>query len=404
MLSRLALLAGAAVLVLVAACVAFAWPAASPLEPLNGGHPAGDGAWGWAFLGCAAVALLLYAGAVRLLRGGARLVPVAVLAAAIQLAPLAAPLLLSTDAWTYWDYGRIAAVHGGNPYRETPADYPQDPAFAYVGSDWRDTSVVYGPAFSLAAEPLVLAAGGSPDRAAWIYKALAAAAMLGAAFLAARVSPRPAFALAFVGWNPVLALHFAGGGHNDAWMAALVVAALALGARGRPQWAGVAWALAILVKWVPLLLLPLRAVQVRATGRRVGHLGFAAAFGLVVAVATWRYGGEWLRALGPLARNAELETSFALPHRLQQLGLPHGAAVGLCAGAFGFAYLWLLREAARGRARLGLATGLLLLALPYLAVWYVAWTVPLAAAEDDEPAQWLALALCAYLLRQTIPL
>ncbi len=401
---RLALLAGAAVLVLVAAGATLAWPAGSPLEPLNGGRPAGDAAWAWAFLACAALALLLYAGALPLLRRGARLAPVAVLAAAIQLAPLGAPLLLSTDAWTYWDYGRIAAVHGGNPYRETPADYPQDPAFAHVGRDWHDTSVVYGPAFSLAAEPLALAAGSSPDRAAWIYKTLAAAAMLGAALLAARLSPRPAFALAFVGWNPVLALHFAGGGHNDAWLAVLVVAALALGARGRPQWAGVMWAVAILVKWVPLLLLPLRAVQARATGRRVGHLGFAAAFGLVVAAATWRYGGEWLRALGPLARNAELQTSFALPHRLQQLGLPHGVAVGLCAAAFGVAYLWLLREAARGRARLGLATGLLLLALPYLAVWYVAWTVPLAAAEDDEPAQWLALALCAYLLRQTIPL
>ena len=63
-----------------------------------------------------------------------------------------------------------------------------------------------------------------------------------------------------------------------------------------------------------------------------------------------------------------------------------------------------MREAARGRARLGLATALLLLALPYLAVWYVAWTVPLAAADDDRAAQLVGLALCAYLLRQTIPL
>ena len=72
--------------------------------------------------------------------------------------------------------------------------------------------------------------------------------------------------------------------------------------------------------------------------------------------------------------------------------------------AGGLAYLWLLREARRGRARLGLATGLLLLATPWLIAWYVIWALPLAAAEDDEAAAWLAVALSAYLIRQTVPI
>jgi hypothetical protein len=79
-------------------------------------------------------------------------------------------------------------------------------------------------------------------------------------------------------------------------------------------------------------------------------------------------------------------------------------SIALFALAFAVAYAWLAREAWRGRARLGLATCALLLALPYLVVWYVVWAVPLAAAEDDEAAALLSLALCAYLLRQTIPL
>jgi hypothetical protein len=53
---------------------------------------------------------------------------------------------------------------------------------------------------------------------------------------------------------------------------------------------------------------------------------------------------------------------------------------------------------------MGLAAGLLLLAIPYLAAWYVVWTLPLAAAEDDEPALLLGLALSAYLLSQPIKL
>ena len=43
--------------------------------------------------------------------------------------PLAGPLLLSTDAWTYWEYGRIAAVHDGNPYVDVPSDFPDDPSY-----------------------------------------------------------------------------------------------------------------------------------------------------------------------------------------------------------------------------------------------------------------------------------
>jgi alpha-1,6-mannosyltransferase len=294
-------------------------------------------------------------------------------------------------------------VHGANPYVSAPADFPDDPAFEWVGSGWRRTSSVYGPAFTLASEPAALAAGSSPDVAAWIYKSLAAGAVLAATALAARLARRRAFACAFVGWNPLLALHFAGGGHNDAWVAALVLGALALGAAGRRQAAGVAWAVAAFVKWVPLLLLPLRAVEARAERRRVGHLGFAATAAALVAVASWRYGWHWLESFGPLARNANRETSFSLPHRLESLGLPHPGGIALLLAAFGVAYLLLLRGAARGRARLGLCLGLLLLATPWLVPWYAIWAVPLAAAEDDRDAQLLSLAVCAYVLRQAVP-
>jgi hypothetical protein len=84
--------------------------------------------------------------------------------------------------------------------------------------------------------------------------------------------------------------------------------------------------------------------------------------------------------------------------------VPHGVAIAFFATAFVVAYAWLLREAWRGRARLGLATAFVLLATPYLVAWYVVWTLPLAAAEDDEAAALVGLLLCAYLLKQTVPL
>lgn len=218
----LAAAAGAIVLTLVSVCAALGWPDDSTLFPENGGHPVGSDRWAWIFLVCEAAAFAAYGLGLLALRRGGSLLVVGAVAAAIQLAPLGGPLLLSTDAWTYWSYGRIAAELGGNPYTNPPAAFPADAAYRHVGERWRDETSVYGPAFTLASEPIAQAAGTSASAAAWTYKALAALAMLLATALAARLAPRRVFACAFVGWNPLLALHFAGGGHNDAWMAALV--------------------------------------------------------------------------------------------------------------------------------------------------------------------------------------
>jgi hypothetical protein len=380
-----------------------AWRSASPLVPSDGGTAAKGAAW--VFLTLVAVAFAIYLVALALLRRATpRLWVVATVAIAIQLAPLGAPLLLSTDAWTYWDYGRIAAVHGGNPYVDTPREFPGDPAFRAMGARWRDETSVYGPAFTLASEPLARAAGSSPDTAAWMYKTAAALAVLACVALAARATRRRALAAAFVGWNPVLAIHLAGGGHNDAWIGLLVLGALALALSRRANAAGAAWTLAVAVKWVPLIFLGLRLLEARARRERLGLAGLGAATAIVGGLATWRYGWRWLTALAPLADNARLETRYAFPHRLQSAGVPRDVAVGLAVALLVAGLAWLTRRAAHGRARLALAGCLLLVTTPYLAVWYLGWAVPLAAAdEDDRLARAGVLALSAYLLPQTIP-
>jgi hypothetical protein len=402
--SRCALLAGAAVLVAVTVCCALAWRSRSPLVPRDGGTGVHGSAATFFVLLLAAFAAYLV-GLALLRRGAPRLWAVAVIAAAVQLAPLAAPLLLSTDAWTYWDYGRVAAVHGRNPYVDAPSSFTGDPALARMGARWRDKTSVYGPAFTLASEPLARAAGSSADAAAWEYKVIAGLAALGSAGLAALVARRRALAAAFVGWNPVLALHLAGGGHNDAWIGLLVLGAITLAGSRRPGAAGATWVLAVAVKWVPLVFLLLRALEARSRRQRLGVTGLAVAAAVTTALATWRYGWRWLSALAPLADNARLETRYALPHRLQSAGVPRDVALGLAVAALAAGLLWLARRAAAGRARLALAACLVLVTTPYLVVWYLGWVVPLAAAdEDDRLARVTALALCAYLLPQTIPL
>lgn len=399
----LPLAAGAVTLGLVAVASALAWQEGSPLVPRDGGLA--EQGTAWPFFCLLAAAFATYAAGLALLRRRATpLRWVIAFAVGVQLVPLAAPLLLSTDAWTYWGYGWIAAEGGGNPYVDPPSAFPDSPAAPYLGAAWSDTTTVYGPAFTLLSEPVALAAGDSSDAAAWIFKSLAAVAILVAVVVISRVAARPALAAAFVGWNPVLAVHLAGGGHNDALVGGLVAAAVALTVRRRHELAGAAWMVAALVKWVPLVFLALATIAARARGRATGAAGVLVAALMVGALATWRYGLDWLRVFGPLADNAVLETSYALPSRLEQLGVPDHVALAFALTLAAVGLLILVRSAAAGEPRLGRAACLVLATTPYLAVWYLAWAVPLAAIDEDRVARIAALALTAYLLPQTIPL
>ena len=386
----------------MSALSALAWAEGAPFAPAPGGR--GGGSSTWALVLLAAAFGVYVAGILLIARSGATFASAAALAVAIQITPLFAPLLVSTDAWTYWDYGWIGGVADGDPYVEPPSDYPGSPAYRWTGEAWRDTTSVYGPAFTLTSEPIARAAGDSANAAAWTYKALAAAASIVAALLAARLARRRAFAVAFVGWNPLLAVHLAGGGHNNAWVAALLMAALALGLTVPPRrhLAGAVWALAIAVKWVPLLFLGL---VVLARGRRpaVGLLGLLTTVAIVAAVATSEYGLHWVGAPLTLAGNAALETSYALPARVEELGVPHDVARALFGAAFVVGLVLLAWEARRGRLQLARAALLVLLTTPYLAVWYLAWAVPLAGSEEDRWARVGCVLLGAYLLPQGIP-
>ena len=397
------LAAGVVTACLVGIASATAWRDGSPLVPREGGLA--EQGTARLFLVLVAAAFVAYlAGLVLLRRRSLALRAAILVAAGVQLVPLAAPLLLSTDAWTYWGYGWIAAEGGGNPYVDPPSAFPESPAAPYLGVDWRDTTSVYGPAFTLVSEPVARIAGSSADAAAWLFKSLAALAVLAATVAVSRSSRRPALAAAFVGWNPVLAIHAGGGGHNDALVGALVATAVALGAHRRSSASGAVWALAAPFKWVPLVFFALAALAARARGSSTGALVMVATLVAGGVVATWRYGLHWLGALGPLAENAVRGTSYALPSRLEQLGLPHGVALGTAFALLAAGLAWLARDALAGRARLGSAACLVLATTPYLAVWYLAWAVPLAAPEDDDRfARLAALGLTAYLLPQTIP-
>lgn len=396
---RLPLLLGGACLASIALVTITVWQAderaRSPIEP--------PGGWGVVYWLAVIVAFAAYvAGAWLVRRDGASVRLVVALAIVIQALPLAAPLLYSTDSYTYWDYGRIQAVHDGNPYVDPPSDWPDDPAYALMGSQWHDTTSAYGPLWTTTSAGVASVSGDSADTAAWLFKAIAALGSIALVLAAVVLAPatQKAWAAAFIGWNPVLAMQFAGGGHNDTWMMAIPLAGMAVAARGHRQLGAAFWPIAIVVKWLPMIFLPLLMARDR---RAFGWKGLAISCAVVAALSTLIYGTHWVHAAAPISSQLRRASSTSIPFYVEKwLGVPQYRVTQVLAVLFALAYLWLLRQAWNGRARLGLTAGLFCLSLSWLPSWYVAWPVSLTAVEEDRAARWLSLALTAWLLRDAV--
>jgi glycosyl transferase family 87 len=366
-------------------------------SPIAVGQVERNDVWSVLFLTAVVLAFVVYVVAVLVLRRGGGSVPVILaFAVVIQLIPLAGPLLGSRDVYSYWAYARIAAVHDANPYVETPASYPADPATHDVAAGWRGSPSDYGPLFTAASAGITDVTNPSGEAATFVFRVLGALAVLVTALLAARLALRKAFAAAFVGWNPLLAIDFAGGGHNDAWMVAALLVALLLLERRRHAAAGAMWIAAAAIK---ISVLPIVAVRLLRADRRVvvATLLVAAA---VAAVATVAFGTAWLSVLGAVAHR---EATASIPMRLANVGLGEPLALALTYGLLLIAATWLTLQAVRGRHRLAMTACVVLITSPWLLPWYAALPVALAAVEEDGAAQLLALSLTAYLLPDRIP-
>lgn len=376
----------AALVVLTTIAARHAAPAeVSPVVPRGG--------WNTVWIAGVVGSLVAYVGGVALAR--ASRIPVAAafaVAVITQCVPLAAPLLLSKDAYIYWADARIVTVHHASPYRATPSDYPNDPATPYTSEEWRGRPAPYGPTWEALALVPGAAAGRSARHAVTAYKLFSLLGVLIAVGLVARAT-RNAGAVALLGWSPVVALHFAGGGHNDGWLVALLCLAVIArdGARG-----GAAWSLGAGLKPIGVILFPLELAATRLRRSRPFWVGLVGVGIGLLAISSPLWGIGWVRASLVGVHSA---SSFGGVHWLTEAGLRHRDAVVVGALVFTAVYCVLLVHAwRRGRARLSLAMTVLCLTTSQLRPWYAIWPLALAAIEEDAPAALAAIGLSAYLL------
>jgi len=350
---------------------------------------------------------------------------VATLTIAYCLVVLVLPLLLSRDVFSYTYYGRIVTRYGGNPYVDPPSDFPGADLAKFVWPGWRDTPSVYGPVFVWLAAA-VTGMIHSLTTTLFAFRAVALGATLGSVWFVYKamqvVRPsRTAYAMAFIGLNPVVLFHTAGGGHVDALVMLAIAAAIYLAATERTLPATAVLTLGTLVKVsaaVPLLLLIIYVVARAQPERRLrvlaSHVGLAGAIGVFAAIPFMQRTNPTLGML-QIVQHASW---IAPPELLERLFEATGALVaGTAGGRIGIVvarvgmYLSLIagvilvaRQVARKAAgepiaylagSWGWALLLMMLFSPTLFPWYFCWVLPVAWALPKVPRRTLEIAFLA---------
>ena len=310
------------------------------------------------------------------------------------------------DARTLW-------LHGADPIRRPPLDYPADPFLRYVPF-WQNASTGYGPLWYL------LAGVGLPltHAALWsnvlVQKLIVVGAFVAlvplAAATARELGLNPVVAAVVVGWNPLLLFETGANAHNESLMLLCALGAVLCCARVR-RWplAFVLLALAVAVKSTMALLFPAMLAYMLLSGAaRRRRVIWSVMAGLAAGLALYT-----LPPFSPLDLYHALlwESSHVTcsPGALivdagrYLFGLDFDALVAglkivvypiLC-GAIAEVVLRFVRRPSLLRMNAAIFWTLFLttvLARWWFREWYPVWVLPFAALAHDRRALLIALA------------
>lgn len=197
----------------------------------------------------------------------------------------------STDVFGYINRGWQQVHYNQNPYIYRVGDIPQWQQDPMLWNHWIYNPNPYGFLFSLLARFLCRLGNGNWWAMLALFKAVNVLAygltgwlvwsgtkLLGHA--------RPAIALYSFLWNPLILMHHIANGHNDILVGCLIALSLYLAIRKAYVWIIPALIAATLIKYGPVLLIPLAVIFIfKKKGWQAAALGCLLGAALVVVVS-----------------------------------------------------------------------------------------------------------------------
>ncbi|MEW5956842.1 MAG: hypothetical protein AB1801_03890 [Chloroflexota bacterium] len=307
-------------------------------------------------------------------------------------------------------HGRILGVYGANPFREVANQYAGDPFYPYVA--WRSAPSAYGPLWEALAGGLARLAGDGIIANVLAFKLLDGLFLVMGIGLVAVILRRQAPQRALAGvvlfaWNPIVLYETMGNGHNDIVMAVwLLAAAWAILSR-RYTLAILALLAGALIKFIPLLLLPVAGLialrQLSGHRARVKFLAVTILSGLLLVALAYSPFWYGVAALSidrrvnlftcslPAVVNAWLYLTWGVADAGRIIGW---AAAGLT-GLFALGQSWRTRRDHSWlnftQAGFNILMFYLLLTCLWFQQWYTIWPLTLAALLPPGHASRLAV-------------
>jgi hypothetical protein len=256
----------------------------------------------------------------------------------------------SNDIFEQIFRGHTFAHLGVSPMETMPDAFPNDPLLPYVF--WRFSPGTYGPLWELTSALTSFITGTDLWRLLLAYKGLTAVHFLASMALvyATLRAWRPDFAargFLLFAWNPLLQFEMVGNGHLDAVLIFWMLLAIYLLVKGRHILSLLALTAAVLVKFLPVLLVPLflvalwKAHAASPMLQRLKHVAIAlAAMGILTALIFAPFNGpaSTLAFLGVLNTYFHSSVPWLALHTFQTQGI--GGAGG--EGALGIVRIILL--------------------------------------------------------------
>jgi alpha-1,6-mannosyltransferase len=243
----------------------------------------------------------------------------------------------STDLYDYVSRGRISGIYGGNPLVKVPDDYPFD-TFVQLAA-WKKDPSAYGPLWEVISGLIGRFVGAQLLLNMLGYKMIAFVSyILSVLFIALilrnHMPHRSLAGTLLFAWNPLILLDGIANGHNDMLMVALFLGAFWIlstaSKNSDPQQkfgnhynlviygilALLFLTLAILIKFIPILLLPpfllYLLAQKKNWRQRLGLLSIYLVAMLLVIFVYYRVFWEWPEITDSIIHRTEMfRTSLA---------------------------------------------------------------------------------------------
>jgi len=269
---------------------------------------------------------------------------------------------------------------------------------------WAETPTPYGPLY-LMLQRAVVGIAHTPYWSAVVFRLIAVAGIACIAYAVPRLAERqgidPAAATWLAAMNPLVLLHFAFGGHNDAIMVGAMLIGLDFALQRRPVPAVLWIAAAVAIKPIAFVIVPFAALlvfpQAASQLRRLAAYAMSGAvvLSLVLALgAATGVGAGWVQALTtPGTVRTWLSPSTAIGMTIGLVGDAFGNrdidAVAVMASrlvcmviAIGCCLFLLLRPEGRTPVRGALLAFTAIIGLgPVVQPWYLLWALPLVATS-----------------------